>query len=100
MYRDRVVPDGHVNANGVWVFGRDEFRRHRFVYKPGQHAVFGGPSQVAGKTTLAFDLLEVVAKPTLPAWCVVSKPTDEVTERRGRELGYGAGRADNRAVHG
>jgi len=74
-------------ADGLWVFPRKEFVNERFAYKAGQHVVFAGPSQ-NGKTTLAFDLLEVSATPQLPAYVVVSKPEDPVSERRGKELNY------------
>lgn len=74
--------------DGIWVFPREEFVRERFTYEGGQHVVFGGPSQIAGKTSLCFDLLEEVATPELPAWIVVSKPTDPVTAKRGRELDF------------
>ena len=73
--------------DGLWVFSRADFAQQRFYYKPGEHVVFGGPTQ-RGKTTFAFDLLEVVATPELPAYVAVSKPKDPVTERRGRELGF------------
>lgn len=73
--------------DGLWVFPRKEFVNERFTYKAGQHIVFAGPSQ-NGKTTLAFDLLEVSASPQLPAYVVVSKPEDKVTAKRGKELEY------------
>lgn len=73
--------------DGLWVFPRKEFVQERFSYKAGQHVVFAGPSQ-NGKTTLAFDLLETCATPQLQAFVVVSKPTDPVTEKRGKELEY------------
>lgn len=73
--------------DGLWVFPRKEFVNERFAYKAGQHVVFAGPSQ-NGKTTLAFDLLEVCATPALPAYVVVSKPADKVSEKRGKDLGY------------
>lgn len=75
----------------VWsppVFPREEFATTRFHYKPGQHVVFGGPTQRAGKTTLAFKLLEYVATPDCPAYVAVSKPDDEVTRREGIRLEY------------
>lgn len=81
-------PEMTQRDDGLWVIPRDEFCRYRFHYKAGQHVVFGGPSQIAGKTTLAFDLLEHTATPECPAWIVVSKPTDKVTAKRGKELGY------------
>lgn len=70
------------------VFSRDEFAAHRFHYKPGQKVVFGGRSQETGKTTLAFKLLEYVATPQLPAYVIVPKPRDPVTEREGKRLRY------------
>jgi hypothetical protein len=73
--------------DGLWVIDREEFTKRRFVYKAGQHVLFAGPSQ-NGKTSLAFDLLEHTATPQLPAYVVVSKPTDPVSEKRGKELGY------------
>lgn len=74
--------------DGIWVFGRQEFRTYRWVYKPGQHVVFAGPTQRAGKTSLAFQLLEVTASPSVPAYVAVSKPTDKVTSEEGARLGY------------
>lgn len=73
--------------DGILVFQRRAFARDYFHYKPGEHVVFGGPS-TNGKTTLAFDLLEYVANPDFPAYVSVSKPQDEVSDRRGRELGF------------
>jgi hypothetical protein len=75
----------------VWepeVIGRHEFAEYYFHYKPGQHVLFAGPTQLAGKTTLAFQLLEYAATPDCPAYVAVSKPTDAVTEREGKRLGY------------
>jgi hypothetical protein len=74
--------------DGLLVVSRTEFARDRFDYKPGQHVVFGGPTQRAGKTTLAFDLLEYVATPLLPAYVAISKPTDKVTFKRGKDLEF------------
>ena len=39
------------------VFQRDEFARDYFDYEDGQHVLFGGPTQEAGKSTLSFKLL-------------------------------------------
>lgn len=75
----------------VWqleVIPRDEFASERFIYKPGQHALFAGPTQRAGKTTLAFKLLEYTATPECPAYIAVSKPKDPVTEKEMKRLGY------------
>lgn len=73
--------------SGLWVFSREDFARNRFDYKPGEHVVFGGPTQ-RGKTTLAFQLLQYTATPDLPAYVAVSKPRDPVTQRWGEKLGY------------
>jgi hypothetical protein len=61
------------------VFPRHYFARYLFDYVPGDHVVFGGPTQISGKTQLAFDLLEYVATPECPAYVAVSKPRDPVT---------------------
>lgn len=73
--------------DGIWVFPRREFAYERLDYKPGEHFVYAGPSK-RGKTQLCFDFLEAVATPELPAYIVVSKPTDEVTEKEGKRLEY------------
>jgi hypothetical protein len=72
----------------LWVIPRDEFASLRFHYKPGQHVVFAGPTQRAGKTTLAFKLLEYQAVPEFPAFVSVSKPRDKVSSEEGLRLGF------------
>src|ERR1700722_3383022 len=74
--------------DGVWVIRRDHFCQYNWDYKPGQHVVFAGPTQRAGKTTLAFQLLEYTASPELPVYVAVSKPKNKVTAEEGRRLGY------------
>lgn len=69
-------------------FQRDDFASTRLDYNAGEHAVFAGPSQQAGKTTLAFKLLEYHATEECPAYVVVSKPKDPVTSREGARLGF------------
>jgi len=84
----QVIESGaYQRDDGLWVFPREEFIRERFRVKPGNHVVFGGPSQ-NGKTSLAFDLLEVVATEECPAYIAVSKPRDPVTQKRGMELNF------------
>lgn len=73
--------------DGLWVFPRAEFVQERFEYKAGEHVLFAGPSQ-NGKTSLAFDLLEEVATVECPAYVVVSKPTDPVSSKRGKDLEF------------
>lgn len=75
-------------ADGIWVIPRLEFCQSRWTYNDGQHVVFAGPTQRAGKTTLAFQLLEYTATPQRPAYVAVSKPTDKVTTEQGARLGY------------
>ena len=70
------------------VIPREEFASERFWYEAGQHVLFAGPTQMAGKTTLAFKLLEYTATPECPAYIAVSKPHDPVTERESKRLGY------------
>ena len=80
-----------VSVNEAWtpvVIPREDFARHYFHYKPGQHVLFAGPTQMAGKTTLAFKLLEHTATPECPAFVAVSKPQDPVTEKEMKRLGY------------
>lgn len=74
-------------SDGIVVIGREEFARDYFDYEPGDHVVFGGPTQ-RGKTTLAFDLLEYAATPDCPAYVAVSKPKDPTTEKATRRLNF------------
>lgn len=74
--------------DGLWVFPRDQFASERFDYHPGEHVVFLGRTQGAGKTTLAFKLLEYCATPECPALVAVCKPVDKVTASEGQRLGY------------
>jgi hypothetical protein len=85
MYED--IPGAYLNPDGLWVFPREEFASKIFDPDPGNHVVFGGPSQ-NGKTTLAFKLLEYCATPEVPAHVIVSKPRDPVTSRESKRLGY------------
>jgi hypothetical protein len=75
-------------SDGLWVFPRDEFAAERFDYHDGEHVVFLGRTQGAGKTTLAFKLLEYCATPQCPALVAVCKPVDKVTTQEGARLGY------------
>jgi hypothetical protein len=81
------APTSYQREDGIWVFGRRDFCEFRFNYNPGEHVVFGGPTQ-RGKTTLAFGLLEFCANPTLPAYVAVSKPDDYTTITEGERLHY------------
>lgn len=71
------------------VIPRDQFTRDGyFDYEAGEHVLFAGPTQMAGKTTLAFQLLEHTATPEMPAYVAVSKPKDPVTFREMNRLHY------------
>jgi hypothetical protein len=61
------------------VIPRQEFGARYFDYSPGDHVVFGGPTQISGKTQLAYDLLGFVATEECPVYVGVSKPKDPVT---------------------
>lgn len=82
------VPVAYQRPDGIHVIPRSDFIQNRWVYKPGQHVVFAGPTQRAGKTTMAFALLEYTATQTMPVYVAVSKPTDKVTTEEGTRLGY------------
>lgn len=87
-------PDGSrwTAFGGEWVqvFGRDEFLRERWDYQPGDHVSVIGPTQLAGKTRLMFDLLDH----TDTSWCklpptmLVAKPRDPVVTAGIARLGY------------
>lgn len=79
--------DSYLSPEGILVIARDPFFDDYFDYDPGEHVIFGGPT-THGKTTLAFDALQRVAKPTFPAYVAVSKPRDPVTSERGAALGF------------
>lgn len=66
------------------VYPRPLFSQRGFDYHPGDHVVFGGPTQISGKTQLALDLLTVKASEALPAYIAVSKPRDRVTSHYAR----------------
>jgi len=83
----RETPSAYQRSDGIWVIPRAEAARDRIAIKPGQHAVFAGPTQ-NGKTELAFTLLEYTATPACPAYVSVSKPRDPVTSKWGERLGY------------
>lgn len=68
-------------------YDREEFLSSRWRYKPGEHVCFVAPTQ-AGKTTLAFQLLQRTVRPGLPAIVAVMKPRDPVPAAWGRHLGF------------
>lgn len=69
-------------------YPRHYFSEYIFDYTSGDHVVFGGPTQISGKTQLAFDLLEFTATPDCPAFVAVSKPRDAVTAYYAKKYGW------------
>jgi hypothetical protein len=80
---------GYLEVRGtrLLIVPRGNFLRRRFKYKAGEHLSLIAPSQ-DGKTTLAFQLLEQTARPSLPATILVMKPRDAVPAAWTRHLEY------------
>jgi len=70
------------------LISRPEFSRSYFDYTAGDHVVFGGPTQISGKTQLAYDLLGTVATEQCPVYVGVSKPKDPVTSHYAKLYGW------------
>jgi hypothetical protein len=70
------------------VISRPVFAERHFDYTAGDHVVFGGPTQISGKTQLAYDLLGSVASETCPVYVAVSKPKDPVTSHYARKYDW------------
>jgi hypothetical protein len=69
-------------------YALDEFKARRFGYKAGHHAAFFGPTQIAGKTTLMFSLLDGVASRECPAICFCMKHRDRTVATFTQRLGF------------
>lgn len=69
-------------------FDLETFRRRHFDYRPGHHVAFFGPTQQAGKTTTAYQLLDVVASPELQAVTLCMKHRDRTIAHWSRALGF------------
>lgn len=69
-------------------FDLDTFRHHHFDYRDGHHVAFFGPSQQAGKTTTAYQLLDAVVTPERPATSLIMKHRDRVVARWSEALGF------------
>jgi hypothetical protein len=76
-----------VRGTRLLIVSRGAFIKRRFRYKAGEHLSMIAPSQ-DGKTTLAFQLLEHTARPSLSATVLVMKPRDAVPAAWTRHLGY------------
>lgn len=70
----------------IWSIPRSEFIRNYWDYKPGEHVTLLGPTG-RGKTTLAYELLEHTAKPTMPVVTLVMKPRDRTVTKWDKRLG-------------
>lgn len=87
-------PDGSrwTGFGGEWVqvFTRGEFLRERWAYAPGEHVSIFGPTQLAGKTRLMFDLLEATDTSFCrkPPTMLVAKPRDKTVAAGIERLGY------------
>jgi len=70
-------------------FGREEFITEVFGphYEAGQHVAIMGPTG-SGKTTIAYELLNEVATPKLPAIVLVMKPRDPVVKDFSKSTGF------------
>lgn len=86
--RSEVQPDRTSTPQSIPVWSRSEFLDYLGrVYKPGQHVTEIGPTQ-RGKTHVALEVLEVVAKPELPCLILAAKPPgrDELMEGAAERL--------------
>jgi len=68
-------------------FSREEFVKHRFSYRPGDHITFCGPNG-RGKTKLTFELLSRCVSPKLPAIFFGMKPRDPEVDEGAQRLGF------------
>lgn len=59
----------------------------RWRYKPGEHVSFLGPTGY-GKTTFAFQLLDITATPKLPAVVLAMKPRDDTVTKFAKRAGF------------
>lgn len=69
-------------------YALDEFKARRFDYQAGHHVAFFGPTQIAGKTTTGFSLLDSVVTPDMPATVLCMKHRDRTVARFTRRLGF------------
>lgn len=71
-------------------FDLDTFRYKHFDYQPGHHVAVFGPTQIAGKSTLSFALLEAVVKllPEIKPVTLCMKHRDRVIAHWTKRLGF------------
>ncbi len=88
---NKHIEDTNTNTNNtdVEILSREEFVTEVFGphYEPGQHVAIMGPTG-SGKTTLAYQLLDEVAKPDLPAVVLVMKPKDDTVKTWSKLAGF------------
>jgi hypothetical protein len=66
---------------------RQTFLSEYFDYKPGEHVSIIGPTQIAGKSYLAHQLLETANRPSLDVVSLVMKPRDKTVATWSAALG-------------
>lgn len=71
-------------------FTLEDFRTRKFDYRPGEGVATFGPTQVAGKSTINFALLESVTRryPEIRPKVLVMKHTDRVVDAWTKRLGF------------
>lgn len=71
-------------------FDLETFRRRKFHYDPGHHVAFFGPTQQAGKTTLAFLLMQAVIDmyPEIRPVSLCMKHRDRIVAAWTRRCGF------------
>lgn len=79
----KVTVRGHTHT--IREFEREEFITRRFLYNSGEHVSFFGSTQ-AGKSTLAFDLLQYHSKPDQPSITLMMKPEDPTVTKYQKKL--------------
>jgi hypothetical protein len=67
---------------------RDKFLDEYFSYNPGEHVSIIGPTQIAGKTHLAYQLLQKAIYPGMPATSLIMKPRDRTVSEWSSRLGF------------
>lgn len=72
---------------GILRVPREEFVTQRWHYEPGEHVTLLAPTG-NGKTTLAYELLNVTASEEVPAVSLVMKPKDETVSAFSRANGF------------
>jgi len=74
-------------SDAVARFGREEFLRERWDYRPGQHVTILAPTQ-NGKTTFTFELLKHVPEMKNKPVILVMKPRDPTVSKGIKALGF------------